>query len=117
LQSGNETLENLAKTNPASFIPPPDPRENEDCLFLDVIVPAKVLKHASTKGKNGGAPVLIWFYGGGFTFTDTDGSPAGLIKRSQDRPGENEGIIYVKFNYRVSPTTVYEMNHLRSTNF
>jgi carboxylesterase type B len=106
LQSGNETLENLARTDPASFIPPPDPRENEDCLFLDVVVPVKIFNHTTTKTKYAGAPVVIWFYGGGFTFTDKDGSPAGLIKRSQERAVYTEGIIYVKFNYRVSLTAL-----------
>ncbi|EKG12539.1 Carboxylesterase type B [Macrophomina phaseolina MS6] len=37
-----------------------DPRETEDCLFLDVIVPEKVFTNA---GQGDGAPVLVWIHG------------------------------------------------------
>lgn len=95
-----------------------DPRTNEDCLFLDIIVPRKVFEKAGSKK---GAPVLgesicnlnysssefnyanvdakVWIYGGGFTGGDkagiNTGNPAGLIQRS------NDGIIYVALNYRL----------------
>ena len=41
----------------------PDPRETEDCLFLDVIVPKAVFDAArNSRGRRqcSGAPVLIW---------------------------------------------------------
>lgn len=50
--------------NSSSLVPAADPREDEDCLFLDVFVPEDVLAKA---GKGYGAPVLVWIYGGGYT--------------------------------------------------
>jgi hypothetical protein len=41
-------------------LPPRDPREREDCLFLDVMVPQSVFERAGNKSAKG-APVLIWF--------------------------------------------------------
>jgi hypothetical protein len=38
----------------------PDPRENEDCLFLDVFVPARVF-HGSHKNKS--VPVMVYIHG------------------------------------------------------
>jgi carboxylesterase type B len=95
-----QAAQELAKTNPMALIPPPDPRESEDCLFLDVLVPAQVFTKRQKKGYKG-APVMVWIYGGGFTFTDNSGNPAGLIRRSQERGNDQDGIIYVKMNYRV----------------
>lgn len=43
-------------------IPVQDPRTNEDCLFLDVVVPQSIFESA---GKGKGAPVMVWIYGGG----------------------------------------------------
>lgn len=37
-----------------------DPRENEDCLFLDVMVPKKVFENAGPGAK---APVMVYIYG------------------------------------------------------
>jgi carboxylesterase type B len=37
-----------------------DPRENEDCLFLDVIVPQKVFENA---GKSTPVPVMVYIHG------------------------------------------------------
>ena len=55
------------------------------------------------KKSNGGAPVLVWIYGGGYTFGEKTGSgtynPAGLIKASQ--ASGSEGVIYVALNYRL----------------
>lgn len=50
--------------NASSAVPAADPRESEDCLFLDVFVPEDVLAKA---GKGYGAAVLVWIYGGGYT--------------------------------------------------
>lgn len=49
-------------TNTSSSTPEPDPRETEDCLFLDVVVPKAILENA---GNGYGAPVLVWIHGGG----------------------------------------------------
>ena len=44
--------------------PTPDPRTNEDCLFLDVIVPKSVFdaakRYRKRGGKTQGAAVLVW---------------------------------------------------------
>ncbi|KAL9011611.1 MAG: hypothetical protein Q9173_003557 [Seirophora scorigena] len=82
-------------------------RTTEDCLFLDVVVPEQVFSrgnHSSRPGK--GAPVLVWIYGGGYTFSDKTGdgagrffNPAGLIQAS--RNDGSEGVVYVAFNYRL----------------
>ncbi|KAH7390187.1 Alpha/Beta hydrolase protein [Cadophora sp. MPI-SDFR-AT-0126] len=73
----------------------PDPRQSEDCLFLDVIVPESI--YTSNKS----APVLVWVYGGGYVYGDktSTGSPATLIAQSQ--VDEGEGIVYVAMNYRL----------------
>ena len=83
--------------------PPPaqDPRTTEDCLFLDVYVPQKIFQQV---GQGCGAPVMVWIYGGGYTFGEKNGegeyNPAGLIKASQ--VAGNDGIVFVALNYRVS---------------
>lgn len=38
----------------------PDPRETEDCLFLDVFVPKHIFNNRSSAGKGKGAAVLVW---------------------------------------------------------
>ena len=62
LSENNLTIEDLGK---------PSPRESEDCLFLDVLVPTNVWEKEAkkkTRGKaDSGAPVLVWIYGGGYT--------------------------------------------------
>lgn len=77
-----------------------DPRTSEDCLFLDVVVPKQIFDQAGNKSCSG-APVMVWIYGGGYTFGSKSGSgnPAGLIKASQ--ASGSTGIIYVSMNYRV----------------
>ncbi|KAH8127539.1 hypothetical protein FP744_10003390 [Trichoderma asperellum] len=81
-----------------SLLPPPDPAEREDCLFLDVIVPRSIFDSRKSKP----APVMVWVYGGGFAFgkKGQDGNPAGLLAQSQQVDPEGRGIIYVQFNYR-----------------
>jgi len=87
----------------SDFIPAPDPREDEDCLFLDVLVPKPVFENARRE-KNKGAAVMVWIYGGGFTFgaKGGDGNPTGILKKSQEVEGSPDGVIYVAMNYRVS---------------
>ena len=95
-QASNET------TLAASQLDPPDPRESEDCLFLDVVVPRAIFdRRMRGDGGGDGAPVLVWIHGGGFVYgsKNRDGSPAGLIARSQDE--SSRGVIYVALNYRL----------------
>ena len=72
-----------------------DPRESEDCLFLDVVVPKGIFN------SNKQHPVLVWIYGGGYTAGSKagSGSPAGLLERSQ--MDNSSGVIYVAMNYRL----------------
>ncbi|KAI9806534.1 MAG: hypothetical protein M1833_003721 [Piccolia ochrophora] len=85
--------------DPSSLIPGPDPRETEDCLFLDVIVPKEAFDQKNKHKRK--APVLVWIYGGGYVFGDKNGNgdPAGLIERS--RLGDKGPVIYVALNYRL----------------
>jgi carboxylesterase type B len=89
--------------------PPTTSGESEDCLFLDVLVPKRVLdargggngRGKGNGGKGDGAPVLVYIHGGGFV-TGTkggDGDPAGLISKSLE--GGAPGVVYVQMNYRV----------------
>lgn len=73
--------------------------ENEDCLFLDVVVPKSVYDN---KSKRGPVPTLVWFYGGGFTLGSkySAGNPTGLLDQSLDL--QAGGQIWVGFNYRVN---------------
>ena len=91
--------------SPAELIPPPDPRETEDCLFLDILVPKTVFDNRHNK--KGLAPVMVWVYGGGFTFSykGNDGDPSTIVKASQQSE-DKDGVIYVAFNYRVSHHSV-----------
>lgn len=82
--------------NSSSPIPARDPRESEDCLFLDVFVPEDVLSKA---GQGFGAPVLVWIYGGGYTGGTKNNNPAGLIAASGN--ASNGDVIYVAMNYRL----------------
>lgn len=83
-------------------------RQDEDCLFLDVVVSRKVWENRvvdrswSCLKTNAGAPILVWIHGGGFVFghkRQGEYDPAGLMKRSQEDGGQ--GIIYVAINYRL----------------
>ncbi|KAL9011347.1 MAG: hypothetical protein Q9173_003798 [Seirophora scorigena] len=94
--------------SPASFppgsVPPADPSETEDCLFLDVLVPDAIFNARKTTK----APVLVWIYGGGFAAGyKTQHSPTALIKQSYDAGGpSSSGVIFVALNYRVSKKTL-----------
>lgn len=65
-------------------------------MFLDVVVPEKILKSA---GSGYGAPVLVWIYGGGYTNGEKTNNPAGLFAASGN-VSEGE-VIYVAMNYRL----------------
>lgn len=84
----------------SSSLPVQDPRTTEDCLFLDVQVPKAIFEQSSNISSKG-APVLVWFYGGGYTSgsKQSTGNPAGILARSQNN--NNHGIVYVTFNYRL----------------
>ncbi len=77
-----QTQFNTSSFNETKTVPPKDPRETEDCLFLDVDVPKAVFDNAK---KENGAAVLVWIYGGGYTGGSKTywGNPAGFIDRSE----------------------------------
>lgn len=78
--------------------PPALAGTNEDCLFLDVLVPKEVFDDDM---REKGAPVVVWIHGGGYTlgWKTRYGSGVGLINAS--RRNNKEGIIYVAINYRL----------------
>ncbi|WYZ37729.1 hypothetical protein EsH8_II_001235 [Colletotrichum jinshuiense] len=82
------------------YLTDPDPVVTEDCLTLDVVVP-KPLWRKPHNGSHSGAPVLVWFYGGGYVLGDKNsaGNPAGLIAKAQE--DGSGGVIYVAVNYRL----------------
>ena len=72
-----------------------DGSHNEDCLYLNVWRPNNV---------EPGAPVMVWFHGGGFT----TGSASDLVPTSTDTRwydghvfAERHGIVVVTVNYRL----------------
>ena len=90
--------------NATPQVQPVDPRITEDCLFLDVYSPKKVFDSAASNDRHkGGAPVLVWIYGGGYTFGDKlqfgTYNPTGLINAS--KVDGSDGIVFVAMNYRV----------------
>ena len=82
--------------------PTPDPRETEDCLFLDVYVPASIYKSQYRRygGRGKGAKVLVWIHGGGFVLGSKDITPGDLLEKSGEI-GEDGPIIFVSINYRL----------------
>ncbi|KAI9770428.1 MAG: hypothetical protein M1840_003314 [Geoglossum simile] len=84
-------------------VPTPDPRESEDCLFLDVLTPRGIFQKAGNG--TGGAPVLVWIYGGAYIVGDKNafGNPAGLLLRSglNSIATSSPEVIYVAPNYRL----------------
>ncbi|RYP41623.1 hypothetical protein DL768_010456 [Monosporascus sp. mg162] len=81
-------------TIPPSFAGATSPL-NEDCLFLDIVVPKKVFENASSQK----APVIVWIYGGGFVngikSSSNSGLPGGLLDRARN------DTVYVALNYRL----------------
>ncbi|RFN54486.1 carboxylesterase family protein [Fusarium flagelliforme] len=82
----------------------PPPPTTEDCLFLDVHVPRKVLDNAK-EGKGCDTPVLVWIHGGGYILSSKNGwptpgfEPSGLLQHAKSF-NEN-GLIFVALNYRL----------------
>ena len=78
--------------------PPPDMDQSEDCLFLDIYVPASALEPNAAK-----LPVVVWLYGGAFVFgSKLNFGPEwpfytgqGLIEAA------NNKVIFVAGNYRL----------------
>lgn len=77
---------------------PQDPREDEDCLFLEVIVPKAVYEKSASL-----APVFVWTYGGGYYegSIESQSNPAGLVAQSMANPDTQPGVVYVSINYRL----------------
>ncbi|GME22918.1 Carboxylesterase type B [Neofusicoccum parvum] len=75
-----------------------DPRENEDCLFLDIVVPKKVFGNADQGHRS---PVIVWIHGGAFTLGSKTffANPDRLIERSTTNC--SDGVIWVAINYRL----------------
>ncbi|KAL8763143.1 MAG: hypothetical protein Q9184_000988 [Pyrenodesmia sp. 2 TL-2023] len=80
-------------------IPVPSFKEaSEDCLFLDIYVPAKAIDNPSLR-----LPVISWFYGGAYIFGGKDQfepvlpfyDGTGLVQQSEGN------VIFVASNYRV----------------
>jgi carboxylesterase type B len=66
------------------------PEESEDCLYLNVWVPAG-------DAPEGGFPVMFWLYGGNLQF-----GTAGLPMYSGEHIAANRGVIVVGTNYRTN---------------
>jgi para-nitrobenzyl esterase len=66
-----------------------DPGINEDCLYLNVWVPADRM---ASKSK---LPVMVWIYGGGFV------SGASSEPRQEGANLAKQGVVVVSMNYRV----------------
>ena len=106
---GKGSVEEFTHVPPPGFDPSPkapaqtDGRANEDCLFLEVIVPKDVYNRPSSYGSGKKAPVVVWTYGGGFYegSTQSQGNPAGLVAESMRNQATSPGIVYVAINYRL----------------
>jgi para-nitrobenzyl esterase len=61
--------------------------KSEDCLYLNIWTPAK--------SSNDRIPVLVWIYGGGFSFGSTSDAVSTGEKLAQ------KGVVYVSIAYRV----------------
>ncbi|KAI1788051.1 carotenoid ester lipase [Ganoderma leucocontextum] len=77
----------------ADFIATPDVPQSEDCLNLNVIVPANATKDSKL-------PVAVWIFGGGFQIGSNVIQPGqNVVARSIEL---GHPIIYVAVNYRLS---------------
>ncbi len=88
-----------------------DPGGSEDCLTLNVWVPAKTEAHSKL-------PVMVWIYGGGFVAGTTSES------RQDGAHLTQQGVIVVSMNYRlgvfgffVHPELAKESEHLAAGNY
>ncbi|XP_015838446.1 juvenile hormone esterase-like [Tribolium castaneum] len=86
----NGVLDANGKVPHCVQIPPVDENESEDCLYLNVYVPKPEPENTGPK------PVMVWIYGGAFTFGWANGSfygPDFLLEQD---------VIVVHFNYRLN---------------
>ncbi|KAF8504327.1 Carboxylesterase [Russula emetica] len=67
----------------------PAPAENEDCLYLNVWAPASISGPLK--------PVVVWIYGGGFTF-----GTASFPMYDGTSFAKNQDVVIVSFNYRTN---------------
>ena len=72
--------------------------ENEDCLFLDLVVPKFVF---ANKANQSAVPVIVWLHGGGYTLGRkyAAGNPTGLLDQSLELESQRQ--IWVGINYRL----------------
>lgn len=90
-------IETITGQPPTGGPPPPtgpDPRESEDCLYLDVKSPRSVFDNNKRN-----LPVLVWIHGGGFTGGSKDVDPTGLM--AQGFRNGKSGFVFVGINYRL----------------
>lgn len=71
----------------------PIANQGEDCLHINVWVGKNVRQQA---GSGGGAPVLLWIYGGSFTW----GSP--LYTDGQFLPRNHDDVVIMSISYRLN---------------
>lgn len=76
-------------------LPAPEAGTNEDCLFLDVLVPEEVYE----KG-NSNTSVLVFLHGGGYVQGSKTayGPGVGLLEAAEEN---GHDLIYVSINYRL----------------
>ncbi|RPD60509.1 carotenoid ester lipase [Lentinus tigrinus ALCF2SS1-7] len=77
----------------AAFVTPADVPQSEDCLNLNVIVPA----NATPESK---LPVAVWIFGGGFQIGSNAIEPGEVVVARSIEIGYP--IVYVAINYRLS---------------
>jgi carboxylesterase type B len=73
----------------------PNTAVDEDCLFLDVLVPPQIFRRNKSNASMP-APVLVWFHGGGYVTGSKNGDPTAFLDQIGSR------VVSVSFNYRVS---------------
>lgn len=91
-------ISNLTRIPPltAGDLPTEAAGSSEDCLFLDVLVPARVF-HTKPKAA---LPVLVFIHGGGFVqgSKSASGSGGGLLNAAALNQRD---VVYVSINYRL----------------
>jgi len=69
---------------------------NEDCLYLNVYAPSKVV------GSNATLPVMFWIYGGGFRIGDANMKLGGEMLYDGARLAGRHDVVVVTTNYRLN---------------
>jgi carboxylesterase type B len=92
----------LIPANLTAAFPSLLPEETEDCLFLDVYVPRRVLENKNTSK----VAVMVWVHGGGLILGSktTDGSFKGLLARSMEDGGDPVILVAINYRVRTSPS-------------